>query len=435
MTILEVIAAARRAPFLVLAGCVACGPGELPAPLDGGPHGDCTAAPVLAPLPQMPSFAVVLSDYSSTAVALLDRAGTVLSERWLDSGTVAPGLVAALSGDVMLPTRQRGDGSLTLIDRFGTDVVTRFCLPDGQLAGQGRTHRAIPSQSYKSNPHDVVWDDLGHAWASRFEPNLSASATIDTGTDLYQLDGDTMAPQQVRLDLTFLNAPATLGRVRDQTPIAYARPGRMVRTPYGTVVGLSRMAKDFESAAPGMVALVDLAEQRARGVLLPGVADCGTVVPVPGNSAHVVVSCNGVAYPFSNNEQRRTTAAIFQFEVRADRTLHQLHAWRAADHPDAPIVVPFAVSIGGTRVVASNWEGDDLWLLDLATGDAERLVDGEETYSWGTPAWDPQSGTLWVPHRVSGLWRFAIHDHDWEALGVTPLGLSLGLPPRHVFRL
>jgi hypothetical protein len=134
----------------------------------------------LAPLPDMPGFAVLLTDYTSTAVAMLDADGEVLDGRWVHSGTAAPGLVTALSGDVAFPTRQADLHSLTLLDRMNTDVITRFEVPGGALIGQVRTHGPLEASGFSSNPQDVVFLSPDRAWVSRMGINLDPAASPRT---------------------------------------------------------------------------------------------------------------------------------------------------------------------------------------------------------------------------------------------------------------
>ena len=54
----------------------------------------------LAPLDVPPTFAVVLTDYASSAIALLDGRGYVIEPAWVTSGSHAPLLVTPISGDV-----------------------------------------------------------------------------------------------------------------------------------------------------------------------------------------------------------------------------------------------------------------------------------------------------------------------------------------------
>ena len=388
---------------------------------------------MLSPLPEMPAFAVVLSDYASTAVALLDGGGGVLTERWVDSGTRAPGLVAALSGDVVLPSAQRGDGSLTLIDRFRTDVISRFCMPGGQLAGQGRTHRGSPTVAYSSNPHDLLWDDDGLAWASRFEPNDAAVEALDGGSDLYALDASTMEATGARIDLRALGAATTLGNLESPFRWAYPRPSRIVRLGDHAVVGLYRASEDFQAGADGMVALLELASRRVEGVPIPGLAGCSSVQPLSDRDNAVLVSCTGI--PFGT----RQTAGLVLLEIDETGGTRVAASWLAREHPTLPLAVYKPASLGGTQVVASGgfdlFQPDQLWLHDLETGSSELLHESTGPDHLGTPAWRPEEQFLLVPDEGLGLLRFREGTMGLELEATLPLGLDLGLPPRHVYQL
>ncbi|UCF46802.1 MAG: hypothetical protein JSU89_06365, partial [Myxococcales bacterium] len=121
--------------------------------------------PALDPLDGTPRYAVVSSDFSSSSIAMLDADFVAMDESWLNSGTTYPGLVATLSGDVVLPNRQAGDGTFAVIDRFFTDVVTRFFVPTGNLNGQVRTHGDVGETGFSSNPQDFIFVDADSAWA------------------------------------------------------------------------------------------------------------------------------------------------------------------------------------------------------------------------------------------------------------------------------
>ena len=84
---------------------------------EGGSAG-VLGTPALDPLGATPRYAVVSSDFSSSSIAMLDEDFEVIDESWINSGTTYAGLVATLSGDVVLPNRQAGDGTFAVIDRF-----------------------------------------------------------------------------------------------------------------------------------------------------------------------------------------------------------------------------------------------------------------------------------------------------------------------------
>ncbi|MGB0680736.1 MAG: hypothetical protein ACPGUV_13875, partial [Polyangiales bacterium] len=107
----------------------------------------------LRPLAETPALALLRSDFASTAIDLLDGAGAVQARRWLHSGARPPGLVAALSGDVVLPSGPAPAGELVLIDRLRTDVLTFASFAAGTVRGQLRTHDDAAQRAvFASNP-------------------------------------------------------------------------------------------------------------------------------------------------------------------------------------------------------------------------------------------------------------------------------------------
>src|SRR5947207_2599761 len=73
-------------------------------------------APAPGEDPEPLAYGVVASDRIVTSIALLEADGTLLRRDLVDSGSAPPGLVTALSGDVVLPTRSGDPETLTLID-------------------------------------------------------------------------------------------------------------------------------------------------------------------------------------------------------------------------------------------------------------------------------------------------------------------------------
>src|SRR5690349_20363716 len=66
-----------------------------------------------------PAFAVQLSNFKDSAgVALVDGAGTLLSPKYISSGSTITGLSGALPSDIALPSSPCGSGeSLTVLGR------------------------------------------------------------------------------------------------------------------------------------------------------------------------------------------------------------------------------------------------------------------------------------------------------------------------------
>ncbi len=415
--------------FWVLAGC---GPGG---------EGPCTAAE-LGAAPEEAAFAVVASDYLSTAVALLDAQGRLLEEAWVDSGTVAPGLAMALSGDVVLPTEPPPAGRLVLLDRFGTDVVDHFDLSTGRVLGQWPASVApAGGAAWRPNPYDVVrlpGPGGGVRWVvSRFEPNLDPDAPqIDRGDDLLVLDEAGRAVERwpladARLDLA------------DGTRIQ-ARPSRMVRRGAGDrwlVVGLARLSADFRRTGPGAVAVLDADTRRlARVCELPGLSNCGEVAAEPGDPLVFYVACRGAA--FVGYEARLAEAGVVR--VRLDPATGGCEElaprWPAEEGIGAPSAGLVPLGDGTLLAVA---EGETaagvpdrlLWLR--ADGTLVVVHEARAAFVLGQGAASGDGRLALVPSAEGGVLRLG---RDRPAEPPRSVGWSVretcrGLPPRQVGRL
>ncbi len=406
---------------------------------DGGSAGD-PGSPALAPLDGMPRYAVLSTDFSSSSIAMLDEAFDVIDESWVNSGTTYPGLVATLSGDVVLPTRQAGDSTFTVIDRFFTDVVTRFFVPSGNLNGQVRTQGDAGTSGFSSNPQDLVFVHARSAWTPRYESNLDPAAPPENqGNDLFEIDPTTMQATGRRIDLSSLNAMVTVGD--PPTPVeVLARPSRGVLVGSTLAVGLDRISVGFEAAGTGMVAIVDLENETVDGLELPGLASCGNAAPVPGSPTKVVVACVGFAQPFGDEPQVRASSGIAIIDV-ADGVARVERVWRVADDPDSAIAVNFVVGIDDRRAlgVASGdfaSRPDVLHLIDLETGDQATLHESSGSFAIGVSAYDPDREMLYVPDAAANaVIEFAVDQSGFTKLGSIEIAPEIGLPPTRVHLL
>lgn len=386
-----------------------------------GGEGDELPVP-LRPLPETPTFGVVLTDYFSTSIALLDEDGAVLHDRWVTSRTTASGLVATLSGDVVLAGGSGPDGALTLVDRFNTDAITRIAMPRGEVLGQLRVQRDL---GYSANPQDVVIVSPERAFVSRYEPNLDPSEPAEAGTDLLGFDPQTMTRTGERVDLSGFDATVDGRRVP-------ARPNRIARRGDRLVVGLTRLSLDFQTAAPGQVAVVDL-DGGVEGVALPaGLENCGRVRPVPETERRVLVGCLG------RLRDQRPGAGLVELVVGADGVRVD-RVWRPRDGPDRPIAVVAAEPVGPGQAVAVAYGdldqgiGDVAYAVDLVSGDWSVLTDSTRAFELGPPAFDPETGRLLIPDAGEGIevWRVEAGAFARER---SPIRFDprLDLPPRSV---
>ena len=402
--------------------------------------GDSSSA--LDPLDAMPRYAVVSSDYSSSSIAMLNEDFEVIDESWLNSGTTYPGLVATLSGDVVLPNRQAGDETFAVIDRIFTDVVTRFFVPSGNLNGQARTHGEVGDTGFSSNPQDFIFVDADSAWAPRYNSNFNPAAPPENqGNDLFEINPADMSATGARIDLSSLDTTATV--TTDDGPVevdVFARPSRGVLVGSRIVVGLDRISGSFDAAGDGMVAIVDLEDESVQGLELAGLKSCGNAVPVPGAPSKVVVACVGFAQPYGDEPQVRASSGIALLDVAgAEVTIERL--WRVADRPGSAIAVNSVIAINAERVVGvanpdSTRTLDALYETDLTTGAQELVHESSGSFVIGLPAYDPDSEMLYVPDAAqNAVVEFASDDGSFVETGSTSIAPGLGLPPTKIYLL
>ena len=415
--------------FLALAGCGSGGEGRCP-------DADLGAAPEEA------AFAVVASDYLSTAVALLDDRGRLLEEAWVDSGTVAPGLSMALSGDVVLPTEPPPPGRLVLLDRYGTDVVDHFDLATGRMLGQWPTSVApAGGAAWRPNPHDVVrLPDAGGAprWVvSRFEPNLDPDAPgLDRGDDLLVLDAAGRALARWSLRDARLELP-------DGTRI-HARPSRMVRRGEAgqwLVVGLARLSADFRRSGPGAVAVLDVATGRVVQVCeMPGLSNCGEVAAEPSDPRVFYVACRGRAFVAYEARVAEAGVARVRLGPTSGGCEEVAPRWPAEDGIGAPSsgLVPLG---DGTLLAVAEGEtaaGVPDRLLWLGVDGARRVVhEAEGAFVLGQGVASEGGRLALVPSAEAGVLRLGRDGPGAppRLLGTSTTGTCRGLPPRQVGRL
>lgn len=415
---------------LLFAGVTACG--EDSGTVNGSDNGSGNGTAV-GPFPALeasPIFAVVNTDFQSTAISLLDGEASVIDGAWFTSGTTFPGLVAALSGDVMVVSGVGPDGAITVIDRFQTDVVTRVQPQSGDLIGQLRTQTDV---DYSSNPQDVAFLSATRAFVSRYEPNPEPSEPSEAGTDLVGFDPSTMQRTDERVPLSQFDVTI------DETFVP-ARPESIVEVNGQLVVGLSRLAflPDFSVlGAPGQLAVVD-AGLNVSGYALPsGLENCGAVRPVPGAADRVLVACRGNG----SGDALANSSALVELAISTS-TITIEHLWRPSDGPGRPAAVGSARPIASGRAVAvasgdfSAGTPDVLYDIDLAGGAATEVTRSAGPFELGGPAWDPSTGRLLVPDAVDGVEVYDESNGVFSAAGDGfVIDAASGLPPRSVVLL
>jgi hypothetical protein len=394
--------------------------------------------PALDPLDATPAYAVVSSDFSSSSIAMLDEGFELIDESWLNSGTTYPGLVATLSGDVVLPTRQQGTGTFSVIDRFLTDVVTQFFVPSGNLHGQARTLGETGDSGFSSNPQDIIFIDEDSAWIPRYEFNLDEDAPPENqGNDLVEINPSDWSATGMRIDLSVLN---TMEMVDENTVETFARPGRGVLIGSTIVLGLDRISAAFDAAGPGAVALVDVEAESILTLEFEGLKNCGRVVPIPGEPTKAAIACVGFSNPFGDAVQIRATSGIAVIDVQTGGAAVE-RVWRAADDEDSVVAVNALIALDAERVLAvanGNFVDttDTLYEIDLASGSQSPIVNSTGSFTIGTSAYDADGGRLYTPDAaVNAVIELAEDAGGFTEVGSTEIAPSLGLPPTQVYLL
>jgi len=360
-----------------------------------------TTPPIVSPV----RFAVRHGDFASTSISLLGHAGEVLADDYINSGTTKPGLTATISGDVDLPTTGE-PGILTLIDRYGTDVVTRIRLEDGVVLGQVRTQE--PSSSdYSSNPQDLLYVDSRTAWVSRWGHNTQPSAPgILRGSDLLIIDPTTMERTGGRIDLSSLGT--TVDFYGEETAIR-VRPRKIVRVGHFAAVGLDMLSDGTPyilAAGPGRLAIVDTRNGAIAHLDLPPFKNCGSVSPVPGQSNQIAVMCQGWY-----GETRDEEAGLLILAIDPDvGTVTEVRRYALADHPGEDNVFDGLVMIDADEFIGIHIGGwmatdppDTIVHVDMVTAARTvMLTSAKANEFFVQPAFDPVTGLLLIPDTVDG---------------------------------
>ncbi|UJR80261.1 hypothetical protein [Sandaracinus amylolyticus] len=392
----------------------------------------------LAPISRAPAFGVVLSDYASTAIALLDEDGDAITESWIDSGTRASGIAAGLGGDVVVVATPE-PGTLALLERFNADRLTLAAYATGavrQIDLRGDDPEA-PS-GHSPNVQDVLAIDGPIALVARANPSFHPDAPeLARGNDVVVVD---VAQGLVltRIDLAAdTSAP-------DGTPI-YARPTTLVPIAHSSgarrvLVGLQRLSADFTLTGDGALAVVDpVARARAELVTLDGLSGCHGVRAIPGVPDRAMILCTGDA--FAPGLERRREAGIARVAIDPDGRITLDRVWRASDHESAPSPTTGLVSLDASRAIyVADPRGesgrDVVALLDLDAASTAILLEAEASFVLGSGALDPARGLLLVPDADAR----GVHRLDVDADGVTLRDFVLlptcrTLPPREITQL
>ena len=190
-----------------------------------------------------------------------------------------------------------------------------------------------------------------------------------------------------------------------------------------------------------MVAVIDTTDGNVEGFSLSGLADCGQVVPVPGSTNDVLVSCRGYAETFFGDEgPTRATTGIVRLTLGVDGSVSEVSGWRASEDTQSALASWNVVSLGGDSVMAVAFgdfvagTNDRVFQIHLTTGAQTLLFEGGGQFVVGDAAFDGQ-GLLLIPDAATATVRRFTFSGD-SVSEDSPVSLEPNdLPPRQVYAL
>jgi hypothetical protein len=351
-------------------------------------------------------IAVIGSDYKSTSVPLADpTTGVITRDGCLTSGSMPPGLTAALSGDVVLPSQPQPGHELVLIDRTNatlTWVDPRSCTVVRQLnVGEGTA----------TNPHDVVAVSAHKAYVTRYAPATSDLLIIDP----------TAATITGHIDL------ASYSSQPDAAKAIHPMPDRALLVGGRVYLSLNELSDDFMAGGPARLLVVDPASDKVVDTVdLPTLQNCGSLAALE-NAHALAVTCSGV---FGDSAQLETSGVAWIDLTAA---------------PPAPSVVPAApfgapLSNGHLAVLADDLaftvvpgsfmpaRPDALWAFDFKGGAPRKVLDGSGAFTLSSLIADVAAKKLFIGDAADQGARILVIDAVTSTVESTVE--VTGLPPR-----
>lgn len=378
------------------------------------------------PAEECPSgVALLMSDFLSTEIALLDLSGDVKDPSFLSTGSTATdGLAFPLSGDVFVPFGRAGE--LVVLDRYGTNVVS-FVNPE-----TGKVRAQLPvGMGFESNPYDYLQLSEDEGALLRFAQNPSpGSQAFDEGGDLLFIDTK--------------EAKISSNVVFESYEGLPPGPSHLTVLENELFVTLERLSTDYTKTGEAMIVPVSLATRKVgKAIVLKGLKSCGALVPVPGRD-EVATACTGRIDTTGEAEDLSQSALVF-FDTtsRPLRELRRLPAKAIAGEP-LQAQVAFASEQVALLKTLTAYGGDKhnrLLAVDLDTEETtellEALPDGMgrgRGVSFGTIHCAPGcSDVCLMPDGSRGqVARIQVRSGRARLESPTLLGGTAGLPPANL---
>ncbi|HSC87228.1 MAG TPA: hypothetical protein VLC09_08165 [Polyangiaceae bacterium] len=367
---------------------------------------------------------VVLSDYQSTSVAVLDLEGTTRSGTFVSSGSTQTTLNGPLSGDVVLPSGPLDD-EMVLLDRYPGAILDYLEWETAEVRGQ-----LDVGTEFASNPQDYLRLDEDRALVSRFAANPDPEASeLDRGDDLLVVD-----PVGLRVlssvDLSAFRSPGYL-----------ARPSTLLRVDDTVIVAFSGHSGDFEDAAEGRLGLFDAETLEAVGdVRIDGWKNCLGLALSPSGD-ELAVSCSGLID--GADEPAPPDGGLIRFVIQrggAGLTLEESQRHPAADWALGPLGPGLAYASDGALFFstygavegADAGRADTIQWLDVASGEIRTVLESDpDPFTLGAMACRPGCGVCFF----ADAGRHVVHRLELDGVdSPSPVAIEIdeatGLPPR-----
>jgi hypothetical protein len=365
---------------------------------------------------------VVLTDYTSTQIALSAPDGTTLSSAFLSTASAkASGLAFALSGDVVVPSAAPRSGRVVLLDRYGTNVLTWADPATAAVLAQ------LPvGTGFESNPQDYVELDDTKAYVSRWGTNAKPGAQpFDSGSDVLVIDS---------------RAPSIKASIAMPSEEGFPpRPSGMIRIGDTVIVVLQRTSEDF--ASQGESVLVGIANDAiAWQTHVTGLKNCGRPALSPSGTT-LALSCEGQVGS-DGNVVDLSASAIATFDVTALPPKPLAHFAVAtslgAPPQDRVAFVSDGLLLGKTQTALGGTKDNQAFTLDLATGATKVLLTANKDAQgkgkgivYGDVRCSPGCGgvCLMADGDLGKLQRWSITSDGLHAMDAVRVETSVGLPP------
>lgn len=374
---------------------------------------------------------VVNTDFHSTSISVLDRVTQRLfREGIIDSGSSAPGLSIALSGDVILPANPLPDNRIVLIDRYPNAVLTFLEPDDFSVSGQ-----LSVATGFASNPHDFLWLEDHKAYVTRYESNPSP------GSERYDGGGDILIVDPLELEILGrigLDEYIETGGEDDFKP----HPWRMQPAAGLVWLVLGNYAGDYDTAGDSVLLAIDpQTDEVVKSLELTGMLDCNGLT-YDEERTSLYISCSGLFR--SQYEQNLDASAILSVDIsRAELGFELIR--RATEGSGRPFGFDIDLLRSGTLLAirfgsldAENPDDslpDSLVAIDRETGKERRVHQASTAFGMGGLLVDDATATIYVGDadpEDPAVYLYREKNAAFEAIKRIEAAPESGLPPRHI---